>query len=249
MPLTIPPFAQYNAPLTPLRGLWNNPPPEGDMFVSAEIDWLVSPPANAVQFSLSGNSPVAISQIVALAVDNGRCGADVSLEFPDTGFELVVAARNQGVYPVFTNALMFYAIAPAALLGDVTILQILNSMPPPIPIAASTALNHASIADVPLQTPQTTVVIPATTNGTLRQVAINVDAVTTTTTGDAVITLKDGTGAVLWQTEVSQAASTTQLYQFNVPINVRFSQGVTLTIGESGFTGNWVMGNLYYSTP
>jgi hypothetical protein len=101
--ITIPQFVQFQTSLFPLRGLWNSPPREGDRFVNAEIDW-GSPGlsgVHCVQFLLSGNSPVAFSQIVAISVDNSRCGSDVDFIFPDSGFLLTVPAFNQGVYPSF----------------------------------------------------------------------------------------------------------------------------------------------------
>jgi hypothetical protein len=112
MPLSIPAFDQYQSPMFPLRGLWNCVPREGDKFVNVEIDWQTTTKTTCVQFSLSGNSPVALSQIVALYVDNGRSGSDVDFIFPDSGFVLTVPAHNQGMFPVLTNALMFYASAP-----------------------------------------------------------------------------------------------------------------------------------------
>jgi hypothetical protein len=111
MPLQIPAFVQYQGVTPILRGLWNQKPVEGDRFISAEIDWGTlggTPPYTCVQFQLSGNSPVALSQIVALSIDNGRCGSDADFIFPDSGFVLTVAAHNQGIFPVFTNALSFY---------------------------------------------------------------------------------------------------------------------------------------------
>jgi hypothetical protein len=132
MPQTVPPFAQFQAPLILRRGLWNAKPPEGDRFCNAEIDWITTRGSlTAVQFLLSDNSPIALSQIVALCVDNSRSGADVDFLFPSSGFLLTVAARTQGLYPVFSNALMFYAIAVSAAAGDITMIQILNSLGPP----------------------------------------------------------------------------------------------------------------------
>src|SRR5258708_37754783 len=125
MPVTIPAFSQFQGQLFPLRGLWNKRPPEGDQFINAEINWGTANTA-AIQFSLSGNSPVALSQIVALYVDNRRCGVDVDFLFPDSGFLLSVPPHAQGLYPVLTNALMFYVIGTGAATVDVTILQILN---------------------------------------------------------------------------------------------------------------------------
>jgi hypothetical protein len=132
MPQTVPPFPQLQAPLIPLRGLWNAKPFEADRFCNGEIDWITTTGGlTAVQFSLSGDSPVALSQIVALCVDNTRSGADVDFLFPGSGFLLSVAARTQGLYPVFSNALTFYAIAVSAAAGDITMIQILNSLPRP----------------------------------------------------------------------------------------------------------------------
>jgi hypothetical protein len=247
MPLTIPAFSQYNAPMPPLRGLWHAAPAEGDFFVSAEIDWQISPPASAVQFSLSGNSPVALSQIVALVVDNGRSGADVSFVFPDTGFELVVAARNQGVFPVFTNALMFYAVGTSTIAGDVTIIQIMNSMPPPIPIVASSAQNHVSLNEANLNN-GTTPLIASPISGTLNTLSIVVYVETVTASALAQLQLVDGTGKALW-TQVVAASSTPQNLTFNLPgLTLRFSQGVNLVISESTLSGG-VTVNAYYSTP
>lgn len=249
MPLTIPAFSQYNAPMPPLRGLWNVSPQEGDYFVSAEIDWLVSPPSSAVQFSLSGNSPVALSQIVALVVDNGRSGSDVSFVFPDTGFELVVAARNQGIYPVFTNALMFYAVAGNAIAGDVTVLQILNSMPPPIPIVASVAQNHAAVSGIPNGNGSNQL-IPPGINGTLNTVNISIDA-SSSAGGSFNLTLQDGAGHILWLNAYTVPSGAPLQLQVNLPgLALRFQNGVSLIASSvTGISGWAIAVNAYYSTP
>src|SRR3974390_1783505 len=172
MPLVLPPFAQYQQPLVPLRGLWKATPPEGDKFVSCELDWLVGNPG-AIALSLSGNSPVTISQIVALYVDNSRCGSDVSFQFPDTGFELVVDAGASGLFPVLTNALNFYAVALNPAATDVTICQILNSMPPLVAIPRTASQQRVAAANVSLAA-GTTVILAAgpTANGTLQTLSI-----------------------------------------------------------------------------
>jgi hypothetical protein len=250
MPLTIPAFSQYNAPMPPLRGLWHARPAEGDFFVSAEIDWLISPPANAVQFSLSGNSPVALSQIVALVADNGRCGADVSFLFPDTGFELVVAARNQGVFPVFTNALMFYAISPGAIQGDTTILQIMNSMPPPIPIVASVAQNSASVTGIAPQTNGITQIIPASVSGTLNSFQLTGNLTAGASAGSAQFNLLDGTSRVLWTNIYSVAANGNITVAINPQgLALRFQHGLQFQIVNSTLAGFELVFNAYYSTP
>ena len=174
MPLIIPPFSQYQAPLFPLRGLWNTPPAEGDMFVNAEIDWGTYPPGQAVQFALSGNSPVAFSQIVALSVDNSRCGADLQFIFADSGFVLRVPAHAGGTFPVYTNALNFFVAAIGAGSSDATVLNVHNSMPPPIQLALSAQQNSVAVGGVPTTNGDTTLIAPPT-SGTLNGASIVID--------------------------------------------------------------------------
>ena len=245
LPLTIPAFVQYQSPMFPLRGLWNRAPQEGDQFVNVEIDWLVSPPGSAVQFSLSGNSPVALSQIVALYVDNGRSGVDVDFIFPDSGFVLTVPAHNQGLFPVLTNALMFYASAQSSAAGDITIVQILNSMPPPIPIVASSAQNHVSLAGLTLAN-GTSTIIAAGINGTLNTLSLSVSQ--NAAAGTAILAFVDGTGRTVWVTLIELQAA-----QNSIPIElpslaVRFVNGLSLAISSSTLTGT-IQVNAYYTTP
>ena len=249
MPLNIPAFVQYQSPMFPLRGLWNRAPVEGDQFVNVEIDWLVSPPGAAVQFSLSGNSPVALSQIVALSVDNGRCGVDCDFIFPDSGFVLTVPAHNQGLFPVFTNALMFYASAPGCAAGDVTVLQILNSLPPPIPIAPTEAQSHANVTGISVANGSTQIV-PLGVNGTLTLFSLSIGMVQGAGAGVASFTLSDGAGHQLWNAIVQVAAAGTLNQTFSLPLNVRFVNGLTLTVSSSTLTaGTPIVANVYYTSP
>jgi hypothetical protein len=245
LPLTIPPFDQYQSPLVPLRGLWNAAPQEGDKFITAEIDWLVTTRAQAVQFAVSSNSPVSFTQIVALAVDNSRSGSDVDFVFSDSGFILTVPAHNQGVFPVFTNGLMFYAIASTAVAGDVTTFQVLNSMPPPTFIAPSVEQNHASIGGIGLVNGSTPL-IPASITGTLNAFSITASLAGG---GDAVITLIDGTGRALFTTVLAQETGA-QTTPYNLSgLSLRFVNGVSLMVSVSSFVGSNVFANLYFSTP
>jgi hypothetical protein len=253
MPLTIPAFTQYQAPTPPLRGLWNQKPPEGDRFISAEIDWGTlggTPPYACVQFQLSGNSPVALSQIVALSVDNGRCGSDVSFVFPDSSFTLTIPAHNQGVYPVFTNALMFYAVAPNAATGDVTVFQALNSMPPPIPLSPSAFQNHSTAAGLGLATNTNTQLIPIGTSGTVNAISIAGQGVAGASAGSVSFTLIDGQGHVVWGDNLYVPASTTSPFNFSFSgLNVRFVNGLQFQITGTTLTGGSVTANVYYTTP
>jgi hypothetical protein len=249
LPLTIPPFVQYQSPIVPLRGLWNTPPREGDMMISAEIDWLISPPGNAVQFSLSGNSPVAISQIVALGVDNTRSGADVQFIFSDSGSQLVVPARGGVVAPVFTNGLMFYCNAPASVLGDVTAFLVFNSMPPPVAVPISIAQNHANITGVPLSN-GTTPIIPAPINGTLNTISLVISPTAGASLGVISVTLQDGTGRNVWSSAIELPAGETQTIPIDLPgLSLRFVNGLNLVLTGASSISGWMVGNVYFSTP
>jgi hypothetical protein len=256
MPLTIPQFSQYQGVLVPLRGLWNAKPPEGDRFLSAEIDWSTVfggflPLITCVQFAIGGNSPVALSQIAALFVDNSRCGADVQFIFPDSGFSLTVAAHNQVMMPVLTNALMFYVNAPNAAGNDVTILQVLNSNPPPIPLVAALAQNHASAVQISASSLGGTTVAPTSVSGTLNTLSISLDAVVTGASGVIGLTLNDGNGQLLWETYMTIPTTVGTNYPINVPgLNVRFQKGIVINVGPTTLNaGSYFSINAYYTSP
>lgn len=250
MPLSIPAFDQYQQPLVPLRGLWNTAPAEGDRYVNVEIDWLVTTKSTAVQFSLSGNSPVSLSQIVALAVDNSRCGADIDCIFPDSGFVLTVPAHTQLVSPVFTNALMFYISAPNAAAGDVTVAQILNSMPPPVPIPGAEAQNSVSVTGTPLAN-GTYPLVPAGVSGTLNATAGSLSLLSGGTAGNLLLQLVDGTGKVLVYFFCSGIANTSVINSLAATgLAVRFKNGINIVISSAtGVTGGGMSMNVYYTTP
>lgn len=250
MPLVIPPFVQYQAPMYPLRGLWNSPPPEGDRFISCELDWGSNPPGDAVQFQLSGNSPLAFSQIVCLVVDNGRCGSDVQFIFPDSGWILIVPAYAQGVFPVFTNALQFYAAAVLPpTINDVTSFMVLNSMPPPVAIQESSQQQQVVVSGISITSNGTHPLIPASVSGTIEGFSIVLSGASSTA-GGAVITLTDGQGNQLWTGSIeipvgpySQTINVTGL-------KLRFYQGVNLVVTAStGLTAAGANVNLYYGVP
>lgn len=244
MPLTIPPFNQYQSPIVPLRGLWNAAPVEGDKFVTAEIDWLVTTTQQAVQFAISSNSPVSFSQIAAIAVDNSRCGADVDFVFSDSGFILTVPAHNQVVAPVFTNGLMFYVVGALANVGDVTTFQVLNSMPPTIQVATPDVQNHGSVAGIALPN-GTTPVIPAGTSGSLNTIAITVPFATANTMQ---INLTDGTGKTVWAGFWTEPAAST--LQINIAgLFIRFINGLNLVVSNTTLTGVGMVANLYFTSP
>jgi hypothetical protein len=252
VPVTIPPFVQYQQPLYPLRGLWNAAPREGDRFVSAEIDWGVttvgqgSIARGAVQFDLSGNSPVAFSQIVAFSVDNSRCGADVDFLFPDSAGVLTVPGYNQVVSPVFTNALMFYASAPAAAVGDVTIFQVLNSMPPPLALTPSLAQTQVVAPGIVLTSNATTVLVPAPVSGTIEAFSL---AYSYGTGGTATVAIQDGRPVNLWNGQVAGVSGGSGSTNMS-GLRARFINGLNLVVTGTTFGGTAVIvANVYYSIP
>lgn len=252
MPLTIPPFVAYQAPLIPVATRWRTRPPEGDKLIACEIDWGVTAPVNlAVQFALNAG-PVEFSQLVAFSVDNGRNGADVDFIFPDTGKQLTIPAYSQGVYPVFTNAMTFYVLSVGAAAGDVTVFECLNSVPPPVSVLPSAEQSHAGSGSVSLNANSSTPILPAGTTGTLQTVSLvlNIQTGASPAFQAVTVTLQDGTGTILWQQGFQYAASTTTVLPINqTGLRLRFVNGLNLVISGTTMTAGAVTANLYYSTP
>jgi hypothetical protein len=247
VPITIPPFNQYQAPVVPLRGLWNVKPQEGDRFATFEVDWMVTTTERAVQIAFSANSPVAFSQIVALCVDNRRSGYDVDFVFPDSNFTITVPAHNQSVFPVFTNALMFYVIAQSGVVaGNITVFQVLNSMPPPISINPTSSQTADAVNGVELNAGNTAQVVPDTVSGSINGFIITLTFAGSTT---AELQLVDGTGAVLWADTAAGVDGTNQVINIS-GLNVRFVNGVSLRVLAST-TPDISQANIsiFYSSP
>jgi hypothetical protein len=234
--------------MPPLRGMWNRKPVEGDKFVSAEIDWGVTTKSgNAVQFALSGNSPVAMSQLVAFAVDNSKCASDTQFLFPDSGYILNVPAYNQGIFPVFTNALMFYVVSVIATVGDRTVFQVFNSMPPPVSVQPSMEMTNASIAAISPVNGTTSLIAP-TISGTIQGWIMETQA---SAAGNQALTLIDGTGRVLFNVG-STFTTTSETFSYAISgLDLRFFNGLSLTISASTIAAGQgaVSTNIYYSIP
>lgn len=229
----------------PLRGLWNNAPPEGDRFIACEIDWTVTVPAGqGVQCALSGNSPVAFSQIVSIAVDNARCGSDVQFIFTDSGFVLQVPAYNQGIYPVFTNALMFYVYANNSAAGDITTFTIHNSMPPPVQISSKQEVNTAGVAAINLEVAGSTVIVPPPSSGTVTTINVSISA---TAAGTANLQLVDGTGKIVWIDGVTFEPGNTSI---TIPgLSIRFFNGLSFVVTAASTANALASVNIYYGVP
>jgi hypothetical protein len=247
VPLSIPAFAQYQSPIIPLRGLWNSPPREGDKFINCEIDWGSiggSPAYSTVQFAFSGNSPVALSQIAALYVDNSRCGVDCVFIFPDSGFQITMPAHTQGLVPVLSNALTFYASAPGATANDTTVFQVCNSMPPPIPLTQSSQQTNASVTGISLAVNASTPIVPAPKSGTISAYAFSIDMMSA---GTVQVSLQDGFGAYFWS-EIYNVAAAQTVAVSQSGLALRFRNGLNFVVAGTTLTGNAVA-NVYYFSP
>lgn len=246
MTIAVPPFVQYQEKLTPLRSLWKHPPPEGDRFATVSIRWgITTGTQRAVQVNLGDIDVLAFSQVVALNVDNSRCSVEVACIFPDSGFQLVVPPYTQGIYPVFTNALSFYVSAPGANVGNQTLVQVLNSLPPPVAVQnqrtyQARSAGGASLANGTLQ------IVPATISGTLR--TLSLIFFTPAAAGTNIFTLRDGAGISLWAAHI---ISTTVDKAFEISpaeLSLRFTDGVIAEITSSSIVGGSYNANLYIET-
>lgn len=248
MPIVVPPFVPYQAPLIPIRGLWNNPPPEGDRFIPVEIDWGVTTGLGmAVQISISAFSPVEFSQVCALNVDNGRNGADVDFLFPDTGRQLTVPAYCQGMFPIISNAMTFYVVSQGANVGDITVFEICNSIPPPVAILPSQEQSHANQNSISLTANGSTPVVPAGITGTVQSIAM-VLTNSGATQVSANIFLVDGANNLIWAEGMSLPAESV------TPINltglrIRFTNGIVFNVTSAGAGTAFATVNIYYSVP
>jgi hypothetical protein len=227
--------------------------------MSAEIDWALTTlgsdgkPTTCVQFNVGGNSPVQLSQIACLVVDNNRCSADITFLFPDSAFELAVPAYAGGIFPVFTNTLTFYCIAPQSSAGDVTTFQIMNTVPPPVALLQSQAQAVAAVQGLTVA-PATTVLVPTTISGILETISIGTAASGGTSGGTVGLVLRDQaqpTPNLLWAGELSVAPNGVGSPRTDLSsLKIRFFRGIVLTVTLAGtIGGGGINVNVYYSVP
>ena len=139
--LTVPPSKNYQSPLVAVRSIVGRDPPEGPMQIPIEIDWTTmgaqqgSTTTWATYINLQNLTTQAFSQVCGLKVDNSQCGSDVQIIFTDTQEIITIPAYEPlAVFPVFTAATQFYAVALNAIGADATRIQVLNFLPPPVAV-------------------------------------------------------------------------------------------------------------------
>lgn len=197
--LTLPAEAKrYNQPFTPLPYHPQAEPAEGRRFVSIPISWggaSADTTTGVLSVDLGSQAVSPLSQFKAVYVDNSQNGADVTLIFPDTQFELTVPVGKGGLYPVVSGLRTFYVVSSNAISGDKTFLQCFNFEPPLIDISRPAFTNGASSGLLAL-TVGTTALISASVVGTLSGLVIEVgNVVGGGAAGQANISVVDHTAA------------------------------------------------------
>lgn len=249
MAFTIPqPIKNLNAPLAAVASRSYSDPREGKQFIPIEIDW--DGAGSTLQINVQGRTTTPFSQIIMLDVDNTNSGADATFYFPDSTDTLVVPAYSAGLFPVFTQGLLFYAAATAALATDITRLRVLNYLQQPVGNPAPQFHNIANGIGVAVAA-GTTALIPAGTSGTLVAISLQ-PSVAAAAAASVTFTLKDhATGNVITGCTAAFGApgNITSLLTNLTNIAVRFASGIDLTQVLAGApTGN-ITATLAYRTP
>lgn len=271
MPFQVPQSVPYRSPLNTVPAFSFRDAPEGNRMIHAEILWATMGGSNfSVQINAAQNSPQNFTQILALNVDNSRCGADVVFSFPDTGSELTVPAYEEGVFPVFTGQTTFYVycLNQAANTDDVTTFDILNFLPPPISVPRAALQQVAtgngamgwygtgSVNAPAISASLVPAALSGSVNGWNLYVNAGANAGGTFTQNWA---LQDGaaagTGVTLWSGSITIPANT--FFPFVVAnlsnLNLRFYQGLNLIQWGTNLANlNAASGggyNLFYRTP
>jgi hypothetical protein len=255
MTITVPVSVNYQSPLIFVPTRWQNESPvEGSGMISCEIDWgVMGGTENCVSINPQANTanPNSISQIVALAIDNSDCGADIQFLFPDTSYTLTIPAYTPAcVFPVFTNGTFFYVQSPNAESEDVTRFQILNTLPPPAVIPQSLEQETETFNDVPFDGATSQVLLADTVNGTVQgvQVYCTVDDASGNVSDQ--VKVVDGTGKLICGSQVS-VANTGAVNAFIInmnPCRIRFQQGLTFE-QSGGDPGGHFSITILYQTP
>jgi hypothetical protein len=260
--IAVPAAINYPNPLVSLSSKQGNQPPETNRYIPCSIQWGNGPyggatlndggPNNCVNVFPQNLSPQAFSQIIALNVDNTKCGADVVFTFPDTYQTLTVPAYEEGVFPVFTGSLQFYVQAINGYQSDQTNFSILNFLPPPVAVGRSSLSTKAVSAQINLAVNGSTTILPASFYGTVKSFNVFASFGSAGSAG-CNFNLTDGGGGHIGQ------------WQFNLPaaggdfigvladisdIDFRVYNGLSGVV--TGFTGSIIGAasvNIFYRTP
>ena len=100
----------FQPPVTPIVDLICKPPLEGSRVMSFTINGTQST-TGAYNVNLTQGTPQALfSQIACMMIDALNSASDITILFPDTGFQYTIPASDTRIFPVVTNGLQFYVI-------------------------------------------------------------------------------------------------------------------------------------------
>lgn len=259
MPFQVPNAVNYPSPLNAVPSRWASDPVEGPKIVNCEVDWgTMGGAAKTLNFNLQNNATLNFSQIVALAIDNSGCGADLQFSFPDTETTISIPAyAPYTIVPVFSNQTMFYLSSPNAKAEDVTRFGILNSLPPPVAVPTSQEQNTSNNNAINGGANGTTNLITAGISGTVENVSIGWWS---GSLASSTWMLKDGDGNILASgqgvggnsdpTAGMGGSGFVNLLNFE-NVHLRFNNGLDFIV--SGSSGGGVqqtyVANILYRTP
>lgn len=252
MGLSIPNSNVFQNPMNavPFVGM-NEQPVEGPLSISCEVDWSLYP-LNSVSFNAAPNpgQPNCLSQITALQIDNSQSGVDVQFLFPDTGQTITIPAYSPYVLvPVISRSTVFYlATLGVTETEDITRFQILNVLPPPVSVPTSQEQESISDNSIDASTVGTTTMLANNVNGTLE--FLSVFLASGTPPGFVKFNVQDGAGKVIGSGNVGTNTENVGYLLINMPMSVRFSQGLVFDITSSTISpGSIFTVNALYRTP
>lgn len=262
MSLTLPPAKNYQSQLIAVPSRLLTAPPDGPRSVAMEFDWTTmgtttvgtngAATQTAIYVNMGMNANLPFSQLVSLKVDNSLCGCDVEFVFTDTGETVVVPAFTpNAIFPVFTDQKQFYAIALGTpLANDVTRVQALNFVPPPVTLEPSQEQNFALTAGMAIGNATTNLaLVPAGVNGTLKILQLNyTSSGPPAAPSQGAIQVRDGAGNYLVNSlnVIGGQATPGQVILDLENANWRFSNGITMfwTVPSGG----WSVGAIINAT-
>lgn len=256
MPLIIPPAKNYGNPLVMQVSRVGLEPTEGRRQINCEVVW-GEYPDYSVNVNLQQNATLALTQIIALSVDNSQCGADVQFYFPDSADVLTIPAYNpKTIVEVFTSSRQFYVISnlngqivePA----DITRFIVLNYLPPPIAVPTSQEQTAAvALVITGVGGGDLTNLVPATVSGTVEAVSVFYSG-PVGGAGAIQYAVQDGstTPRILGGGQTSWGGGNVanqQLLLLN-PCHLRFNNGLNFLQNGANIAGAFSV-NILYRTP
>lgn len=236
-------MAQTNVPLSasPWQGSYSSlplnlyaKPKEGPRAVTAVISWVDYPAVldpdnivqNAVSFDLSGFTQ--LSQIGGVYIDNTYCTRSIAVYVKDTNIWHLVNASGTSFFPLLTGqkVLQFQTVDGAGDLFDKTSIVIVNEFFPPAdlnnqrvaivgqPLIVAPPITGQAVSGVlALPNAGTVDTILTVGNGSLYSFDVSVEAVASGAGASTDISIRDGTGVILWLTRFNAAAGVGINYQ------------------------------------